>query len=208
MTILLTGFRRYGRENSNPTSQLVKILHGRTVREHKIFGKELRVSTRDVSKRLPALIDSMRPILVLGLGLAPRRVHITPERVAVNCSDFSIPDAAGYRPVDKSIDPLGPVAYFASIPIRKIVNALSKRGIPASVSNTAGAYICNYTMYTSLNHIAKRGMKTRSGFIHVPCTPPEAAEKSEESGEQVPSISLGCMKDAILTAIRVSLGPI
>ena len=208
MTILLTGLGRYGRQESNPTSQLAKILNSRKIGKHEIVEKELRVSTRDVLKKLPVIIDSMRSILVLGLGLAPRRVHITPERVAVNGSVFSIPDAAGYRPIDKPIDPHGPVAHFASIPIRKTVNVLSKQGIPASVSNIAGTYIGNCTMYTSLNNIVKKGVKTKSGFIHVPYTPSQAAEKSEESGEQVPSIGLDCMKSAILTAMRISLGPI
>jgi pyroglutamyl-peptidase len=132
-------------------------------------------------------------------------MDITVERVAVNVADFSIPDAAGYKPTDSPIDPAGPAAYLATVPIKRIVRALLSNGIPASVSNTAGMYLCNFIMYTSLNHIAKTGLRAKSGFIHVPNLPSQAAEKYLANKIQTPSMSLETMLKGIEIVIRTSL---
>lgn len=203
--ILLTGFKRYGNERTNPTSDIVERLDGRTIQGCRIVGHKFKVAASEVSARMPSLIDSHQPRLILSLGLAPRRMHITPERVALNVADFSIPDRERFRPVDKPIDPSGPAAYFATIPVKKIVRTLLRNGIPSSVSNTAGTYLCNYVMYVGLNHVAKSGTKTLCGFIHVPYTMDQAAEKSKKSREQVASMDLDMMVKAIEIAIRTSI---
>ena len=127
------------------------------------------------------------------------------ERVALNVADFSIPDASGHKPIDAPIDPTGPAACFATIPIKKVVKALLAKGIPASVSNTAGTYLCNFILYTSLNHIAKVGLRARAGFVHVPNLPSQAAEKFLKERTQTPSVSLETMLKGAEIVIRTSL---
>ena len=203
--VLVTGFGPYGKERTNPTWEVAKLLNGRLISGCRIKGVRLKVSTREVSRDIPRLIDSLRPKLVLNLGLAPGRMDLSVERVAVNVADFSIPDASRSKPVDAPIDPNGPTAYLASIPIKKIVAALLSNGIPASVSNTAGMYLCNFIMYTSLNHIAKNRFHAKAGFIHVPNLPSQAAEKYLKSKTQTPSMSLETMRKGIEITIRKSL---
>jgi len=203
--VLLTGFGPYGKEKTNPTWEVARLLNGKTIRVHRIRGMRFRVSAKEVSRKLPKLIDSLQPKLVLSLGLAPGRTDITVERVATNVADFSIPDASRHKPVDAPIDPTGPPAYFATIPIKRVVRALLSNGIPASVSNTAGTYLCNFIMYTSLNHIAKNGIDAKAGFIHVPHLPSQAAEKYLKDRTQSPSMSLETMLKGIEIAIKTSL---
>ena len=203
--ILVTGFGAYGKERTNPTWEVARLLNGKTIGGHKVKGVRFKVSAKDVSRSLPRLIDKSHPRLVLCLGLSAGRMDITVERVAVNVADFSIPDAAGYKPTDSPIDPAGPAAYLATVPIKRIVRALLSNGIPASVSNTAGMYLCNFIMYTSLNHIAKTGLRAKSGFIHVPNLPSQAAEKYLANKIQTPSMSLETMLKGIEIVIRKSL---
>ena len=203
--VLVTGFGPYGKEKTNPTWEVAKLLDGKTIEGHKIKGARFIVSAKEISRRLPTLVDSLQPKLVLSLGLAPGRIDINVERVAINVADFSIPDASGRKPVDAPIDPTGPPAYFSTIPIKKVVRALLSEGIPASLSNTAGTYLCNFIMYTSLNHLAKNGLGARAGFIHVPNLPGQAAEKYLANKTQIPSMSLETMLKGIEIAIRTSL---
>ncbi len=203
--MLVTGFGPYGKERTNPTWEVAKLLNGRLISGCRIKGVRLKVSAKEVSRDIPRLIDSLRPKLVLNLGLAAGRMDLSVERVAVNVADFSIPDASRSKPVDAPIDPNGPTAYLASIPIKKIVAALLSNGIPASVSNTAGMYLCNFIMYTSLNHVAKNGLNAKAGFIHVPNLPSQAAEKYSKSRTQTPSMSLETMLKGIEIAIKKSL---
>lgn len=203
--VLLTGFGPYGREKTNPTWEVARLLDGKTVAGHKIKGVRFKVSSKEVSQRLPKLIDLLQPKLVLSLGLAPGRTDIAVERVAINVADFSIPDASRRKPVDAPIDPTGPLAYFATIPIKRVVRALLSKGIPASISNTAGTYLCNFIMYTSLNHVARNRLDAKAGFVHVPNLPGQVAEKYLTSSAQLPSMSLKTMLKGIEIAIKTSL---
>jgi pyroglutamyl-peptidase len=204
-SVLVTGFGPYGNERTNPTGDVVRLLDGKVVKGHRVRGVRFNVSAREVSQKLPRIIDSLEPRLVLNLGLAPGRMDLNVERVAINIADFRIPDASGRRLVDTPIDPNGPAAYFATIPIKKVVRSLLSDGVPASISNTAGTFLCNYIMYTSLNHLAKNGLNAKAGFIHVPNLPSQAAEKYLSSNAQTPSMSLETMLKGIELAIKTSL---
>ena len=53
---------------------------------------------------------------------------LTPERVAINQDDARIPDNDGNQPIDLPIRPDGAPAYFSSLPIKAMVQAIKKRG--------------------------------------------------------------------------------
>ena len=55
--------------------------------------------------------------------------------------DARIPDNEGNQPIDLPIRPDGAPAYFSSLPIKAMVQAIKKEGLPASVSKY-GRYFC------------------------------------------------------------------
>ncbi|HAI86122.1 MAG TPA: hypothetical protein DCL63_03930 [Firmicutes bacterium] len=111
--------------------------------------------------------------------------------------DARIADNLGNRPIDSPIDPAGPVAYWASIPVREVVEAVRHKGIPAAVSYSAGTFVCNHVFYSTCHFVAARGLQVKVGFIHVPYLPEQAVEK-----DQVPSMSEECVIAALEAAVQ------
>jgi pyroglutamyl-peptidase len=141
--------------------------------------------------------DEFRPQAVVMLGIAESRDTITPERVAVNVDDFRIPDNAGNAPVDEPIVENGPAAYLSTLPIKRIVTDLVDADVPASVSNTAGTYLCNHVFYAMLHRIATTDSKAVAGFVHIP----QMSEAREDDG---PSLPL----DTLVRGTRLALSAI
>ena len=69
-------------------------------------------------------------------------------------------------PKDEPVIKGGPDAYFSTLPVRRMAEAIKSQGIPAELSYSAGAYVCNDLIYTLLSHF--RDSETRVGFIHIP----------------------------------------
>lgn len=172
--ILLCAFDPFGGESINPALEAIKRVECDGIELEKcevptVFYKSVELVT--------AKIDEISPDAVIMIGQAGGRDKITPERVAINISDARIPDNAGNMPTDEPIVAAGPAAYFSTIPIKTIVAALEKEGIPSAVSNSAGTFVCNHLMYGVLHHIATRGLSTLAGFIHIPYIPEQTADK-------------------------------
>lgn len=149
---------------------------------------------------LIAEMEAYRPDVVIACGLAKGRTSITPERIAVNVKDIppgSYADNQGQRPVDEPIVDGSPDGLFSTLPIRAMVNDMSAAGIPATVSNTAGTYICNNTMYRVLDHIRIGHLPIRAGFVHFPASTEMAVLQPS-----VPSLPTHMMLDALRIMIR------
>ena len=131
-------------------------------------------------------IERERPDAVLCVGQAAGRAALTPERAALNLRDASIPDNAGNQPQDEPVVPGGPAAYFTTLSARKMAEAIQRTGVPASISNSAGTFVCNDLLYSLLHRIARESLPLRCGFVHVPCLPEQAANR----GEGMPSLPL------------------
>lgn len=198
MKILLTAFEPFGGESINPAFEAVRCLPDH-IAGAEIIKQEVPVVFNLSNQQVTARMDEIQPDVWLGIGQAGGRFDITVERVAINISDGRIADNAGYQPVDEPIDPDGETAYFASLPIKAIVAEIRKQHIPASVSNTAGTYVCNHLMYGVLNHIHKNHLPMRGGFMHIPFLPDQAVTKPNTT----PSMALDLMIKAIETAIQV-----
>lgn len=196
--VLVTGFEAFGDNEKNPTTEIVRILHGSFIADHRVYGVALPVTAEGYPKALEKAIILHRPRLVLSLGLANGRSMLAIERVAINVLDFPIPDNAGSQPTDVPVVDGGPAAYFATLPIKAILAAWRKAGLPGYVSNTAGTYVCNQTFYYSLHLSGEYGY--RAGLIHVPYLPEQAA-CAEGSA---PSMSLDLMVEAVESALRIS----
>jgi len=166
--ILLTGFEPFGTFPSNPAGEVAKALDGRAFGPEVVRGVVLPVHHADAAQAVARLVEESAPRAIVHLGLAGARARIALERVAVNVMDFEIADNAGYRATGEACVPGGPVAYFSTLPVAAMLAALIADGVPTYVSNTAGTYLCNQTMYTTLHRLQQRGLAIPAGFIHLP----------------------------------------
>ncbi|MEJ1973151.1 MAG: pyroglutamyl-peptidase I [Lacunisphaera sp.] len=196
--ILLTGFEPFGGDKWNPSGTIARELHGRAIAGHVVQGAVLPCVFGKSATELKQLLRQHRPALVICLGLANGRTGITPERVAINVDDARIPDNAGRQPVDRPVVRGGPAAYWSTLPIKAIVERLHRERIVAAVSQTAGTFVCNHVFYALMHELARRRVKIRGGFIHIPCQPEQAKQ-----GE--PSLSLATVSRAVELAIAVAV---
>lgn len=178
-TVLITGFEPFGGAARNPTEEIVRALHGTTLAGWRVMGAVLPCVFGDAIEELRRQRRRHRPEVILCLGLAAGRSDITPERVAINVDDARIADNAGRQPIDRPIVRRGPVAYWSTLPIKAMVATLQARGLPASVSQTAGTFVCNHVFY-ALMHAIRRSPGVRGGFVHMPAMT-EAAEAGQPS---------------------------
>lgn len=168
-TLLLTGFRPFLDYPVNPTMRIVEELDGKEIGNYRVVGRILSVDFSQSGKELLSHYKEVQPAAVISLGLAGGRYKLTPERIAINCSDGD-QDNTGRKPVDERITETGTDGLFSTLPIRKMVSELNEKGYPAEISNTAGTYLCNNVMYTMLHHIQQQNVAVPSGFIHVPAS--------------------------------------
>jgi pyroglutamyl-peptidase len=199
--ILLTGFEPFGGEGLNPSQMLAEALHGQHVDEAEITGLVLPCVFDDALVALDQGLDTHRPTLVLALGQAGSRADLTVERVAINVNDARIPDNAGRQPIDTAVVPGGPAAYFSTLPIKAIVADLRTAGLPASVSQTAGTFVCNHVFYGLMHALTTRHPDARGGFMHVPLLPEQAARQALPAA----SMALATMREGVLVALRTAL---
>jgi len=197
MNILLTGFEPFGGEAINPSWEVAQRLEGPLAAGGRVVARCLPCAFRPSIAALNDALREVRPSLVLALGLARGRTELSLERVAVNLIDARIPDNAGDQPIDEPVIAGGPAAYFSTLPLKPMVAGLRAAGHPAGLSYTAGSYVCN-TIFYALQH-ALAGQGLRSGFMHVPCLPEQAAR------EPAPSMALAEMIDGVRLALVLAL---
>ena len=189
--VLLTGFEPFGKATLNPSGEIVKQISG-----DNIVTAILPVAYAQSAERLLALIAEHNPDVVICLGQAEGRIHVSPERIAINLDDARLADNEGVIRNDVPIVVGGPVAYQSTLPIKEIVKAINDAGVPAAVSLSAGAFLCNHVFYVAQDHF--KGTKVRSGFVHVPLM-------DEQAGEfpGLPTMPLDQMVKAVRTMLEV-----
>ncbi len=168
--VLMTGFDAFGGILVNPSWLGVQALHGRQLAGHRIVSARLS-TVFDVSlQELRTLLATHRPALVVCVGLAGGRQALSLERVAININDARIPDNQGAQPVDTPVVPRAPAAYFSTLPVKTMLQALLRHGVPAEVSQTAGTFVCNHVFYGLMHALATDPalQHTKGGFVHVP----------------------------------------
>lgn len=196
MKLLLTAFSPFGGEKINPSLEAVKLLKDKILETDiiklevpTVFGKSIKIVADAIEKE--------RPDYVLCIGQAGGRYGITPERVAINIDDARIPDNEGNQPIDRPIFADGEPAYFSGLPVKAMVEEIRKEGLPASLSNSAGTYVCNHLMYGVLYTLSKKYKGVKGGFIHVPFIPEQTVDKPDK-----PSMSLTDIVRGLEAAIR------
>lgn len=196
MKILVTGFDPFGGEPVNPAIETVKRLPD-VIAGAEIVKLEIPTVCHKSLRVIDEAVSRYDPDVVLSVGQAGGRPDITVERVGINVDDCRIPDNEGNQIIDEPIYPEGPAAYFVTLPIKAMVQNMQSRNIPASVSNTAGTFVCNHVTYGVCHLLATKYPGKRSGFIHIPYLPQQALDK-----KNMPSMSQDMMVEAITAAIE------
>lgn len=187
--LLITGFDPFNGNTANPSWLAAQALPER-VGDYEVHKLQLPTVYGEAARMVLEFAEQLRPDVIISLGLAGGRAAVTPERVGINVRSASIPDNAGQQFTDAPIISNGPAAYFSTLPVTAMAAAIREAGVPGSVSNTAGTYVCNDVLYTLCHHFA--GKETKVGFIHVPYIP----------GQGEPSLPLADTVKALCAAIE------
>jgi pyroglutamyl-peptidase len=196
MKILISGFEPFGKMNINPTEKLIEAAEKFEIVNVEIATILLPVNYDECAERLIAKIEDIKPDVVISCGLAAGRTAVTPERIGINIKDTGsgdpYPDNKGNIPTDELINEEGPDGLFSTLPIRLIEKNLKAEQIPAAISNSAGTFICNNTLYAVLNYIRKEKLLIKAGFIHFP-----ASTEMSAKNPSLPSLPQETMANAL-----------
>lgn len=212
---LVTGFEAYGGRGLNPSSEVVARVDGMEVNGVRVVGRKFPVSVNSLRQNIHQAFTEIDPTVVISLGLWPGEAVIRLERIGINVADFEIPDNEGTVLVDGNLNESDAAARLATLPLRRIQEALLAAGIPARLSSTAGTFLCNATLYNFLGVVRDSGRAVRCGFMHVPYMPEQVAGIIAETQAgrslelhqraDVASMSLATMIEALRIALAVSL---
>jgi pyroglutamyl-peptidase len=195
MKILITAFEPFGEDTINPAREAIKQLKDK-ISDADIIKLTVPTVFRKAIETVYKVMSSEQPDVVLCIGQAGGRCELTPERIAINVDDARIKDNDGNQPLDQPIFTDGPAAYFSNLPVKAMVKYILDGGIPSSLSNTAGTFVCNHLMYGVLYYIHKEFPSMRGGFVHVPFIPSQVINRSS-----TPSMSLSDIVKGLELAI-------
>jgi len=198
--ILLTGFEPFNQESINPSWEAVRALQGWHEGDFVVHARQLPCVFGQANKAMHQAVEELQPSIVIAVGQAGGRVDLSIERVAINVDDAPIADNQMRQVVDQPIVTGGPVAYFSTLPIKAIVQALRDAGLPSSVSQSAGTFVCNHVFYGLMHQASEWGTTMRAGFIHIPYLPQQAARHPGSA-----SMRLDDMVEGLRIAIRTTL---
>lgn len=195
MKVLLTGFDPFGGEKINPAQEAVNRVSN-NINGVKVIKLIIPTVYEKSLKAIDEAIVEYKPDVVISIGQAGGRFDITPERVAININDFRIKDNEGNQPIDEAIREDGKAAYFSNLPVKGIVKHLNENGVPSTLSNAAGTFVCNHVMYGVLYMIDKKYPNVKGGFIHIPYVTSQVLDK-----KSTPFMSL----DEIVKGIELAI---
>lgn len=201
MKVLLTAFDPFGGESVNPAQEALALLPER-VKGAELIKLVVPTAFAWAAKTAVSAIKEHRPDAVMMLGQAGGRSGITVERVAINVMDAGIMDNEGKMPLDEPIRKGGPAAYFATLPVKELVLAVRDAGVPASISNSAGTFVCNSLLYGVLDYLKTASLPCKAGFIHLPFLP----EQAKRFSPHPPSLPLDRMVKGLTAALAALSG--
>ncbi|MBH5318419.1 pyroglutamyl-peptidase I [Paenibacillus sp. GSMTC-2017] len=198
--VLLTGFDPFGGETVNPAWEAVSALKGLKTDTFEVEIYQLPTVFNQSLDNLYRAINDVQPHIAICLGQAGGRSEFSVERVAINLNDARIPDNEGNQPIDTYVFEGGPVGYWTSLPIKAIVHELKRQHVPASISYTAGTFVCNHLFYGLMHHITENKLAIRAGFIHIPFLPEQAAKYAGQ-----PSMALDTIVKGLMITIETTI---
>ena len=191
--LLITGFDPFGGADRNPSREAVMALPD-VIGDYTLFKLEIPTVFGLAAETVLRAAADLRPDAILCVGQAGGRANITPEVVAINLREASIPDNHGNQPRNTPVAENAPAAYFSTLPVRHMVEAVKAAGVPCALSYSAGVFVCNDLLYTLLHHYD--GTPVRVAFVHIPYLP-------EQAGEGVPFLPLDEAVKGLTAAIAV-----
>lgn len=205
-SLLLTGFEPFGddpgAQKLNPSAAIAQALHGQHIGAWRVEGRVLPCEYASSVSVLKRHLKTLQPQAIVCLGQAGGRAAISIERIAINWDEATLPDNAGNLRTGSPILKTAPAAYFSSLPIHAMRDAIAAQGIPAELSSTAGQFVCNHVFFHLMHSLRKS--KRPAGFVHVPYLP----EQAQATGiAQMPSMTLAQMIAAIRCAIETIPSP-
>lgn len=195
MKILITGFAPFGGEKINPSWEAIKDI--KDFNNIEIIKVEIPTEFFKAAEISKDFLKKYSPDILLHIGQAGGRNTITFEKIAINLRDSKIPDNNGYIANYEKISEDGSDGYFSNINIKKLVTDLNKKNIPAKISLSAGTYVCNEVLYSSLKYIKDNSLKTKCTFIHVPFVETQVIDKD------APFMELKSIKEALEQTIEL-----
>lgn len=206
-TLLLTGFEPFGddpgAQKLNPSAAIAQALHGETIAGMRVQGEVLPCTFGESAHVLTRLIKAHQPSAIVCLGQAGGRATISIERIAVNWDEAALPDNAGKVRAGQSILKTAPAAYFSTLPIHAMRDAVLAQGMSAELSSSAGHFVCNHVFFSLMHLLATSKAKLPAGFIHLPYLPEQAKATQQKN---IPSMSqidmLSALRFALLTLSR------
>ncbi len=202
MKVLMTGFEPFGGERINPSQEAVRRV--RHVPEGAdLIRLYLPVVFGEAGKILTEAMEREKPDIVICTGQAGGRSGISVERIAVNLADAGIPDNAGKKPQEAVLEPDGAAAYFSTLPVKRLADAVRTAGIPAAVSNSAGLYVCNSVLYAALHQARTMRPQPKAVFIHLPYLPEQVTNTQTASLSLAEDVrALETVLEAAVKAVR------
>lgn len=196
MKLLVTGFEPFGGENINPSSEVLK-LFPEWLGEHQIITLVIPTVRRKAIQKVKEALELHQPEVLILLGQAGGIGELHLEKVGINLDDFRIPDNEGNQPIDEVIYEDGENAYFSNLPLKKIAQKMSEVGVKASISYSAGTFLCNHILYGSLYLGAKYYPNLKTTFIHLPFLPDQVKDR------EAPSMRLDKMYQGLVAGIEI-----
>ena len=195
--ILLTGYEPFLDFKRNPSLEACKLLEGNDYHDYEVVVEELPMRYKEIRDLICGLVDKHEPAAVISTGVSSMAADICVERVAINVGSADGGPNFGYDRLDQVLNPDGPAAYWSTLPIREIVEAINKADIPARISNSAGTQGCNLVFYHLMDYVAEKELGIPAGFIHIPRLPENAI------GTRNPSMSLETASKALEVAVEL-----
>ncbi|MEM7121312.1 MAG: pyroglutamyl-peptidase I [Pseudomonadota bacterium] len=177
-TILLTGFEPFGTTPINPAEKVAKFLDGDEIDGARVVSRIVPSAFFTCIDAVCAAIEEVRPETVVMMGEYGGRAMLTVERIAQNLNDgtrYKLADNKGRATQGEPTVPGGPAAYYTTLPMRAMVQAMRDAGIPSDISDVMGTFCCNHLMYGVMHHITVNRLDIRAGWIHLPHLPEVAA---------------------------------
>ena len=185
--LLISGFEPFGGETMNPSWEAVSRLPDQ-IGEYTITKLRIPVEFDKAAQVVLDAAEQVAPDVILCIGQAGGRSAITPELVAINLRYAKIPDNGGLQPKDESIVLDAPCAYFSTLPVRQMAEAIADAGIASQVSYSAGAYVCNDLLYTLLHRF--HNTQTHVGFVHIPYAHEQGKEPSMDMADMIKGLTV------------------
>lgn len=185
--LLISGFEPFGGETMNPSWEAVSRLPDQ-ISEYTLTKLRIPVEFGKASQAVLDAAEEICPDVILCIGQAGGRAAICPELVAINLRYAKIPDNGGLQPKDEPIISGGACAYFSTLPVRQMAEAINGANIAAQVSYSAGAYVCNDLFYTLLHRF--QNTQTRVGFVHIPYAVEQGKEPAMDMADMIKGLTV------------------